>query len=104
MTTPEVHIHIHVDGNGNLNELRGLIVATKEEILAQLDTLTSTLTELADDVNRLAQDLADAVAANDLTAIAEKATALQAIATAIDDAVEAASPEPTPEPPTEPTA
>lgn len=96
MNPIEVHVHVHLDGT---HHLEGLILATKDEILAALDTLTASLTELSHDVARLAQDLADAVAANDLTAVADKVTALQAVATAIDDAVEAASPEPPVEPP-----
>lgn len=104
MTNPEVHVHIHVD-TGHLDELRGLLMATKEEVLAALDTLQTTMTELGSDVQRLADDLAEAVANNDLTAVAEKVTQLQTLAQAIDDAVEAASPEgePTPEPEPEPT-
>jgi hypothetical protein len=101
MTTPEVHVHVHVD-TGHSDELRGLIVATKEEVLAALQTLQDTMTELSSDVARLAEDLAAAVQANDLTAVQEKVAALQTLASAIDEAVEAASPEGEPEPEPEP--
>ncbi len=112
MTTTEVHVHIHVDGPAPEGlqvhvtippdtQLEGLLMATKEEVLAALDTLTSTLTELAHDVTRLAEELEAAIQANDLTAVAGKVADLQAMAAAIDAAVEVASPEPEPEP--EPT-
>lgn len=115
MTLPEIHVHVHVDG-GPVNEvhahvyvsaedpeLKEILVATKEEILAQLVTLGDTLTEIGSDVARIAADLAAAVANNDLTAVAAKVAELQTVSDTIESALDAASPDPDDVPtPTEP--
>ncbi len=77
-------------------------MATKEEVLASIDGVKTSLVELSSDVQRVIDALNEAIAAGDLTAIAAGVAELQTIVTAVDDAVEAVSPEPT-EPPVEPT-
>jgi hypothetical protein len=93
MTSPEIHVHVHVDG-GNVTELKEILVATKEEVLANLTTLGDTLTEIGSDVARIATALEEAVANGDLTAVAAKAAELQSVATAIEAALDEASPDP----------
>jgi hypothetical protein len=111
MTTTEVHVHVHVDGGGAENlsvhvylptdteELEGLLMATKEELLASVADVKALVVELQKDVTRIITDLEAALAAQDLTAVAAAVEDLKSSVTTIDDAVEAASPEP----PTEPT-
>lgn len=102
MTSPEIHVHVHVDG-GNVTELKEILVATKEEVLASLTTLGETLTEIGSDVARIAAALEEAVENNDLTAVAEKAAELQGVANAIETALDTASPDPDDVPTPEPT-
>lgn len=86
----------------DLLEVKELLMATKEEVLASIDGVKTSLVELSSDVQRVIDALNEAIAAGDLTAIAAGVAELQTIVTAVDDAVEAVSPEPT-EPPVEPT-
>lgn len=80
-------------------ELEGLIMATREEIVADVAEVKALLVELQKDVTRVIADLEAALANNDLEAVAAAVADLKATTTTIDDAVEAASPEPTePEP------
>lgn len=109
MTTTEVHVHVHLDGSADNvsvsvylpadTELEGLIMATREEIVADVAEVKALLVELQKDVTRVIADLEAALANNDLEAVAAAVADLKATTTTIDDAVEAASPEPTePEP------
>jgi isopropylmalate/homocitrate/citramalate synthase len=111
MTPPEIHVHVHVDGGGAENlsvhvylptdttELEGLLMATKEELLASIADVKTALVELQSDVARVIADLEAALEAQDLTAVAAAVEDLKATVTTIDEAVETASPEPTePEP------
>jgi len=116
MTTTEVHVYVHVDGgvpenlsvqvylppDTDTTELEGLLMATKEEVLASIADVKTALVELQSDVQRIITDLETAIANNDLTAVAAAVEDLKATVTTIDEAVETASPEPT-EPPVEPT-
>lgn len=105
MTVTEVHVHVHVDGSAesvtvhvyppaDTTELKGLIMATRDEILANIDVVKTALVELQKDTNRVIADLEAALAAQDLTAVAAAVEDLKASVTNIDAAVEAASPEP----------
>jgi hypothetical protein len=106
MTVTEVHVHVHVDGSTDsvsvhvslppdITELKGLIMATKEEILASLADVKASLVELQKDTTRIIADLDAAVQAQDLTAVAAAVDDLKSTVGTIDAAVEAASPEPT---------
>lgn len=115
MTDTVIHVYVHLDQPADqvsvtvnlgadsqaLAELKDIIMTlpTKDEVLAALDGVRATLTELSSDVARLVAEFNTAVANNDLTAVAAAAAELGTIATAIDAAVEAASPQPVAEPP-----
>jgi hypothetical protein len=95
--------HIH----RTVHRLEEQQMTTKDEILAQLGGVKTTLVETKKDLGRVAEDLRTALANNDLSAIAASVDELQNLATGIDADAEAASPEPTmepaPEQPAEPT-
>lgn len=105
MTVTEVRVSVHVDGTAesvtvhvypppDLTELKGLIMATKEEILANLADVKASLVELSKDVTRVIAALDAAVQAQDLTAVAAAVDDLKTTVGTLDAAVEAASPEP----------
>jgi hypothetical protein len=99
---PEVHVHVHVEGSiAGLNEIKESIVATKEEVLAQVADLKALAVENLEDTQRVIAKLEEAIANQDLTAVAEALTDLKATTQATNDAIEAADPEVV-EPPVEP--
>lgn len=106
MTAPlpvEVHVHVHIEGqSAGTAELKEIILATKEEVLASLQAANDLLVENQSDTQRIIELLDAAVAANDLTAVAEGVEQLRSIAQATNDAIEAAAPEAV-EPPVAPT-
>ena len=115
MTDTVIHVYVHLDQPADqvsvtvnlgaeasaLAELKELIMTlpTKDEVLASLGGVRAPLTELASDVTRLVGLFNTAIANGDLTAIAAATAELAGIATAIDEAVEAAAPQPVAEPP-----
>lgn len=103
-TIDDLHIHVHIEGGAtaaDVTELKELIMATKEEILAQLAEVKALAVETASDVTRVLEALEAAVANADLTAVAESVAELRSIVQGADEALEAAVPETEPEP--EPT-
>lgn len=108
MTTfNDLHVHVHVDVAGvsdAINELKELIMTTKDELLTQLDEVKALATETASDVTRVLEALEAAVANSDLTAVATSVAELRTIVEGADAALEAAVPEtePVPEPEPEP--
>lgn len=105
---PEVHVHVHVEGfTAGLTEIKESIVATKEEVLAQVAELKALAVENLEDTQRVIAKLEEAVANNDLTAVQEALADLRSTTQATNDAIEAADPEveePPVEPEPEPTA
>lgn len=116
MSDAVIHLYVHLDqpvenlslsiympsdSQADLAEIKELVVATKEEVLAAIDVTKASLAELSKDVTRIIADLQTAIADKDLTAVAAGIADLQTVVAAIDDAVEVASPEPAPTP--EPT-
>lgn len=103
MTAPlpvEVHVHLHVEGSGaGITEIKEIILATKEEVLASLASLHALAVENASDTTRIIELLDAAIEAQDLTAVAAVVEELRTVAQATNDAIEAAAPEPV-EPPT----
>ncbi len=93
----EVHVHVHLDITGGIteakNEIKETIVATKEEILASLEEAQALATETQKDVLRVIAKLDEALAAQDLTAVADAVAELKASVQSTDDAAEAAAPE-----------
>lgn len=103
-TIDDLHIHVHIDGGATaagINELKELIMVTKDELLTQLDEVKALATETASDVTRVLEALEAAVANADLTAVATSVSELRSIVEGADAALEAAVPETEPEP--EPT-
>ncbi len=84
------------------------LMATKDEILAQIADVKAVLLETGKDVNRVADKLDAAVANGNLTEVADAVAELKSIAQGIDDRAEASDPEttetPADETPAEPTA
>jgi hypothetical protein len=102
---PEIHVHVHVEGSGSTDpEIKEILVATKEEVLASLAELKTLAVENQEDTTRIIEKLDQAVQDQDLTAVADAVNELRSITQATNDAIEAADPETptTPEEPTEP--
>lgn len=96
-------MHVHVEGSSaGTAELKEIILATKEEVLASLATLQELVVENQSDTTRIIELLDAAVQAQDLTAVAEAVEQLRTVAQATNDAIEAAAPEGTVEPPVDP--
>lgn len=100
--TPEFHVHVNVTVNGgDSNELRELIVTTKQELLDEVASLKELVVETNDDIARVLEKLDQALADNDMTEVATAVAELRTLVQAGDDALEAADPEVV-EPPVEP--
>jgi hypothetical protein len=93
--------------------LKETLMATKDEILAQIADVKTVLVETGKDVGRVADKLDQAVANGNLTEVADAVAELKTIAQGIDDRAEASDPEqaapvepeaPADETPAEPTA
>jgi hypothetical protein len=105
MTTPlpEVHVHVHIEGSvAGLDEIKESIVATKDEVLAQIAEVKALAVENLEDTQRVIDKLDEAIANSDLTLVAEAVADLRATTQTTNDAIEAAAPEPVVEPEPEP--
>ncbi len=69
------------------------LMATKDEILAQIADVKTVLVETGKDVGRVADKLDQAVANGNLTEVADAVAELKTIAQGIDDRAEASDPE-----------
>ena len=100
MAVDDVHIHVHIDvaGATGINELKDLIMVTKDELMTQIDEVKALAAETASDVTRVLEALEVAVANNDLTAVAANVAELRTIVEGADAALEEAVPETEPEP------
>ena len=110
VTSPDVHVHVHidlpnvVDYSPRFNTLEELIMTTKAELEVKVDELAAAQAEAASDLTRILEELAELVAAGDLTAIGAKVDEAKAVALAMSEAADAAVADPTdvPPPPPEP--
>lgn len=80
------------------HELKEQTMATKDEILAQIADVKTTLVETGKDVARIADKLDVAAANGDLTAVSDAVAELKSLAQGIDDRAEASDPEAPAEP------
>jgi outer membrane murein-binding lipoprotein Lpp len=97
--TPELHVHVNVTVNGcNSDELKEIIVTTKDELLAEVASLKDLVTETNDDIARVLAKLDEALANEDLTEVATAVGELRSLVQEGDDALEAADPETPPAP------
>lgn len=76
-------------------KLKEQIMATKDEILADIADVKNILVETGKDVSRVADKLDTAVANGNLTEVADAVAELKQIAQGIDDRAEASDPEQT---------
>ncbi len=76
-----------------LDQLKEIIVTTKQELLDAIADVKNVLVETGKDVARVADKLDAAVANGDLTDVAAAVAELRALAQSVDERAEASDPE-----------